>query len=113
LQELDRSLDAVEAFADESARAVERRARAYRGERPPADLAGRTVILVDAVVTGDRIRAPVRAPRQRHAIPHWCVGSVSVADLVDLAQADGANEVQAVQVLHNPVHRGIEWDLMR
>ena len=43
-----------------------RRARLYRGDRPPPDVAGRTVILVDdGLATGATMRAAVAALRQR------------------------------------------------
>src|SRR5688572_23315205 len=45
-----------------------RRELAYRGERPPADVVGKTVILVDdGLATGSTMRVAVRALRQRGA----------------------------------------------
>jgi len=45
---------------------LERRERAYRGDRPAPDVAGRTVILVDdGLATGSSIRAAVAALRRR------------------------------------------------
>jgi putative phosphoribosyl transferase len=45
-----------------------RRRRRYRGERPPLDVAGRDVILVDdGLATGATMRAAVLAVRQGHA----------------------------------------------
>ncbi|MFE4512824.1 phosphoribosyltransferase family protein [Kitasatospora sp. NPDC056783] len=47
---------------------LERRARRYRGDRPPADLRGRTVIVVDdGVATGSTARAACRIVRERGA----------------------------------------------
>ncbi|HXF98485.1 MAG TPA: phosphoribosyltransferase [Gaiellaceae bacterium] len=47
-----------------AAEELERKERAYRGERGPLDLAGRTVILVDdGLATGSTMRAAVRAVR--------------------------------------------------
>jgi len=61
-----RALGIPEAVIDEVARAeeaeLERRARAYRGDRPPLDLAGRTVVVVDdGLATGATMRAAVSA----------------------------------------------------
>jgi putative phosphoribosyl transferase len=47
---------------------VERRVRRYRGGRPPIDVRGRTVILVDdGIATGGTARAAVKALRARGA----------------------------------------------
>jgi putative phosphoribosyl transferase len=61
-----RALGITEAAIDEVARAeeaeLERRARAYRGDRPPLDLAGRNVVVVDdGLATGATMRAAVSA----------------------------------------------------
>jgi predicted phosphoribosyltransferase len=55
----------VEAIEAKERRELERRERVYRGERPPPDLAGRTVILVDdGLATGSTMLAAVQAVRQ-------------------------------------------------
>jgi erythromycin esterase-like protein/predicted phosphoribosyltransferase len=55
----------VEAIDAKERRELERRERLYRGERPPPDLAGRTVILVDdGLATGSTMLAAVQAVRQ-------------------------------------------------
>ena len=55
-------IDAIDA---KERRELERRERVYRGERPPTDLAGRTVILVDdGLATGSTMLAAVEAVRQ-------------------------------------------------
>ncbi len=47
---------------------VERRERAYRGERPPPDVAGQTIILVDdGIATGSTMIAAIGALRQQDA----------------------------------------------
>lgn len=68
-----------------------RRERAYRGERPPAKVEGRTVLLVDdGVATGSTMRSAVSAVRARGAArivaalpvaPHGA--EVDFADIVD------------------------------
>lgn len=60
--------DMIEAVAAQESRELERRERAYRGDRPPVDPAGRTVILVDdGLATGATMRAAVRALRDKGA----------------------------------------------
>lgn len=47
---------------------IERRTRAYRGERPYPDLAGKTVVIVDdGIATGATIRAAAVSARRRKA----------------------------------------------
>ncbi|HEY5611217.1 MAG TPA: phosphoribosyltransferase [Thermoanaerobaculia bacterium] len=47
-------------------RELERREKKYRGERPPLDLRGRTVILIDdGLATGSTMRAAIAAVRQK------------------------------------------------
>ncbi|WP_030234362.1 phosphoribosyltransferase family protein [Streptomyces sp. NRRL S-350] len=47
---------------------LERRARRYRGDRPPADVRGRTVVVVDdGIATGSTARAACRIVRERGA----------------------------------------------
>jgi predicted phosphoribosyltransferase len=58
-------LDAVTAAEQ---RELERRERQYRGDRPPPEVAGRTVILVDdGLATGSTMRAAVEALREEGA----------------------------------------------
>jgi putative phosphoribosyl transferase len=59
----DEEIDAVAAAEQQE---LERRERLYRGDRPPPDVAGRTVILVDdGLATGSTMRAAVAALRQQ------------------------------------------------
>jgi putative phosphoribosyl transferase len=56
----------IEAVAAVEARELARRERAYRGDRPPLDVQGRTAILVDdGLATGSSMRAAVAALRRR------------------------------------------------
>jgi predicted phosphoribosyltransferase len=72
-------LEWIEAIDAKERRELERRDRAYRGERPPPDLAGRTVILVDdGLATGSTMVAAVRAVREDD--PARVVVAVPVAD---------------------------------
>jgi putative phosphoribosyl transferase len=71
----DHQIDAVVA---RELHELARRERLYRGDRPPPDVAGRTVILVDdGLATGATMRAAVAALRQRQ--PARIVIAVSTA----------------------------------
>jgi predicted phosphoribosyltransferase len=55
----------IERITEHELAEVERRERAYRGERPPPDLQGKTVILVDdGLATGASMRAAALAAQQ-------------------------------------------------
>jgi len=45
-------------------------------------------------------------------IRNWGVSNFDVADMVELIDVSGGNQVSTDQVLYNPQHRGIEFDLM-
>jgi predicted phosphoribosyltransferase len=50
----------IEAVADQEAKELERRERAYRGDRPRAEMRGKLVILIDdGLATGSSMRAAV------------------------------------------------------
>jgi erythromycin esterase-like protein/predicted phosphoribosyltransferase len=69
----------IEAIDAKERRELERRERAYRGDRPPPDLTGRTVILVDdGLATGSSMLAAIEAVRQDD--PAKIVVAVPVAD---------------------------------
>ena len=71
----DRVIDAV---AEQEARELARRERLYRGGRPPLDVRGRTVILVDdGLATGATMLAAVQALRQQR--PARMVVAVPIA----------------------------------
>lgn len=56
----------IEAVAQAEKRELERREGAYRGGRPPLDVRGRTVVLVDdGLATGATMRAAVAALRRK------------------------------------------------
>ena len=56
----------IDAVVARELRELSRRDRLYRGDRPPSDVAGRTVILVDdGLATGATMRAAVQALRQQ------------------------------------------------
>jgi erythromycin esterase-like protein/predicted phosphoribosyltransferase len=69
----------IEAIDAKERRELDRRERAYRGDRPPPDVAGRTVILVDdGLATGSTMLAAVHAVRADD--PARIVVAVPVAD---------------------------------
>ncbi|WP_137819823.1 phosphoribosyltransferase [Pseudomonas sp. 2FG] len=62
------SAEAVDAVVLEESQELQRRERAYRGERPWPQLAGQLVILVDdGLATGATMRAAIAATRQQAA----------------------------------------------
>jgi len=55
---------AVEAIARDERHELERRERAFRSQRPPLDVGGRTVVLIDdGLATGSTMKAAVEAVR--------------------------------------------------
>src|ERR1700722_9124354 len=58
---------AIEAIAARERQELERRERRYRGDRPPPDVRGRTVILVDdGLAAGATMHAAIEALRQQN-----------------------------------------------
>jgi predicted phosphoribosyltransferase len=70
--------EVIEAVAADEQRELERRERAYRGDRPAPDVRGRTVILVDdGLATGSTMRAAAVALRKQQ--PARIVAAVPVS----------------------------------
>ena len=60
----------IEAIAAKELRELERRERAYRGDRQPPELTGRTILLVDdGLATGSTMWAAASAVRQEEPAP--------------------------------------------
>src|SRR3979411_19427 len=83
--------DMIDTVAAREKQELARRERLYRGPRPPADVQGRTVILVDdGLATGATMHAAIQALRQQHparivvavptASPETCEGMKRIAD---------------------------------
>ena len=65
VESLDLPAEWIEAIEAKELRELERRERAYRGDRPPPDVTGRTVLLVDdGLATGSTMLAAATALRQ-------------------------------------------------
>jgi predicted phosphoribosyltransferase len=65
VQALDIPPDVIDSVAAVEERELQRRERAYRGDRPSLDVAGRTVILIDdGLATGSTMKAAIAALRQ-------------------------------------------------
>ncbi|MEA2268372.1 MAG: hypothetical protein QOC64_982 [Solirubrobacteraceae bacterium] len=79
IERMDLSPETIEAIDARERRELARRERLYRGDRPPPDLAGRTVILVDdGLATGSTMLAAVWAVQEDD--PARVVVAVPVAD---------------------------------
>jgi putative phosphoribosyl transferase len=89
---------AIEEVAQLEQRELERREQAYRGNQPPIDLRGRTVLLIDdGLATGSTMKAAVRAVRAHDparivvAVPvgaaETCREFVDVADEIVCSRA--------------------------
>lgn len=80
------SKKAIEAVSARELVELARRERSYRGSKPPLDIRGKTVIVVDdGLATGSTMRAAVRALRQKNA------GSIIVA--VPVAARETCEEI--------------------
>jgi erythromycin esterase-like protein/predicted phosphoribosyltransferase len=98
----------IEAVDAREMRELERREQVYRGARPPPDLFGRTVILVDdGLATGSTMWAAVRAARNAGAAR--VVVAVPVADPdVCAALREEADEVVCLRT-PRPLHAVGVW----
>jgi len=89
--------DEVAAVEAAERAALLRRARLLRGDLPPADLAGRTAIVVDdGIATGSTARAACQVARARGAHRVILATPVAPADLVEPLRRE-ADEVVCVQ----------------
>jgi putative phosphoribosyl transferase len=101
----DHDIEAVTAREEEELR---RRERAYRGDRPPPDLRGRTVILVDdGLATGATMRAAAAGVRHHGAAAVIVAVPAAAADTCEELRAD-ADEVVCVMT-PEPFHAVGLW----
>jgi putative phosphoribosyl transferase len=80
VRDLRISKESIERVAAEEQQELQRRNRAYRGDRPVPDIQNRTVILVDdGIATGSTVRAAIATLRQQQ--PQFLVVAVPVGPL--------------------------------
>lgn len=93
LQMLDLRAESIEAVVARETRELQRRDRAYRGERPAPALRGQRVILVDdGLATGATMRAAVQAARQQEPLSVTVAVPVGSSESLELLRAE-ADEV--------------------
>ena len=86
-------------LVEEQRRELERRERTYRAGRPPLEMAGKTVILVDdGLATGSTMLAAVRAARKAQAAAVVVAAPVASAEAADLVRT----EADSVVILQTP-----------
>jgi len=86
---LDITPDTIEAVTTRETEELARRERAYRGDRPSPEIAGRTLILVDdGLATGASMRAAVAALRAEAAARIVVAVPVAAPETCDAFRAD-------------------------
>jgi putative phosphoribosyl transferase len=86
-------------LAEEQRRELERRERIYRSGRPPLEVKGKSVILVDdGLATGSTMLAAVRAARKAHAAAIVVAAPVASPEAADLVRT----EADSVVILQTP-----------
>ncbi|HVS40503.1 MAG TPA: phosphoribosyltransferase [Gemmataceae bacterium] len=99
IRALDIPDDVIEAVSEKERRELARRERAYRDDRPPPDVNGRTVLVVDdGLATGSTMRAAVAALRRMHPARIVVAVPVGSADVC----AELAAEADEVVCAHMP-----------
>jgi erythromycin esterase-like protein/predicted phosphoribosyltransferase len=99
IESLNLPAEWIEAIDAKERRELHRRERAYRGERPPPDLAGRTVILADdGLATGSTMLAALDAVRADEPVRVVVAAPVADPDVCE-ALREVADEVVCV---HTP-----------
>jgi putative phosphoribosyl transferase len=90
--------DVIDAVATKELQELKRRERSYRGDLPPPNVAGKTVIIVDdGIATGSTMMAAISALRQLDA-GRVVVATPTVARATYLYLRESADDVVAVIV---------------
>ena len=98
----------VDVVAAEEERELERREREYRGGRPPLDVSGRTVILVDdGLATGSSMRVAALALRKKQ--PAQIVVAVPVASPATCAEFEAEVDQIVCAVTPEPFWAVGQW----
>lgn len=95
VRELGLTPEAIAAVTETERAELERRERAFRGENPPLEVVGRTVIVVDdGIATGSTMIAAVRTLNERHPARVVVAAPVAARDTCRwLAGMEGVDEV--------------------
>jgi putative phosphoribosyl transferase len=102
------SQETVLAVANEEERELERRERDYRGARPPIDVNGRTVILVDdGLATGSSMRVAARALRSKN--PARIIVAVPVASRATCAEFESEVDQVVCATIPEPFWAVGQW----
>lgn len=89
----------IERVAQKELREVRRREEAYRGDRPPVELGGRDVVLVDdGIATGATVEAAIQAAHARHAGRVFVAAPVAPPEVLEKLSM----EVEEVVCLSTP-----------
>jgi len=91
----------IDSVAESEQRELQRREREYRGARPPLDVRGKTVVIVDdGLATGSTMRAAVRALRKME--PRTVIVAVPVAAASTCEELGNDPEVDDIVCLLTP-----------
>lgn len=110
VQQLGISAEAIDEVAADELRELRRREREYRGDRPPPEMSGRVVLLVDdGLATGSTMLAAVQAVRQlgpRRLVVAVPVGARQSCDAV----AEVADEVVCLRAPQDFMAVGFHYE---
>jgi putative phosphoribosyl transferase len=100
--------DLIEVIAEQKEKELARREALYRGGRPPPEVRGRVVILVDdGLATGATMRAAIEALRQQQ--PARIVVAVPVASPEACAEMQAEADEVVCAVTPKPFHTVGLW----